>query len=121
MKKQLLGGSETKFFQQVFENSINIRYIGDSIVYHHLTQEKQNRRYWIRQAFDGGRSLVRMKRWSLSSRLKTVIESGALIPFHLLLCLVRPANAFRHLYCSMAHAGRIKESCFWWQMAKSPQ
>lgn len=114
VKRQLLGGSDTLFFNTAFEAKIDVRYVGNSVVFHHLSEEKLKREYWLRQAYDGGRSLIRMNRQSLSARTSTLGESICKAPLHLLWACIARRNSFAHLYSSVAHAGRMKESLFWW-------
>jgi glycosyltransferase involved in cell wall biosynthesis len=114
VKRQLLGGSDTLFFNRAFAAKIDVRYVGNSVVFHHLSEEKLKREYWLRQAYDGGRSLIRMKGQSLSARTSTLCESVCKAPLHLLWACLARKNSFTHLYSSAAHAGRMKESLFWW-------
>ena len=114
VKRQLLGGSDSLFFRKAIQSGACVSYVANSIVYHHLTSEKQNKQYWIRQAYHGGRSYIRMNRFSFLRRMKLLAVSFAGAIWHGVSALFDWPNQFKHFYHGTAHVGRCKEALCWW-------
>ncbi|MBN2602212.1 MAG: glycosyltransferase, partial [Candidatus Marinimicrobia bacterium] len=56
--KQLLVGEETKLLKQLFKSGKIIIYQPDAIIYHILEKQRYYKKYWCKEAFGRGQSII---------------------------------------------------------------
>lgn len=107
--KSLLGGGDTLYLKRMIAGESNIRYCPDIHMEHRVLEGKESKAYWKKQAFDGGRSYVRMNYFDINFVTEFIhwlfkaISRGVL-------SILDIKNNFLHQYHMRAYLGRIYES-----------
>jgi len=114
--KMIFGGGETLLLRRALKDGVRGRYFPDIIVRHELISNKQNKRYWRRHAFYGGRTYIRMQ----NHMAQPCLSSGQLVKFlamglgkaaiRALAIPLNPARAFENQYRAISRFGRVYEA-----------
>ena len=107
--KSLLGGGDTLYIRNMLYGKEDMRYCPDVLMEHRFLEGKESKAYWKKQAFDGGRSYVRMNYYDIN-----FVTEFIHWPFKALsrgvFSILDIKNNFLHQYHMRAYLGRIYES-----------
>ena len=104
----MLGGGETLLFKRMMADKLKMKYCPDIRTIHQFVKGKETKEYWRRQAFDGGRSFIRMNYFTMN-RKKILIHSIVKMVLRMFLAFCVLQNRFIHEYHARAYYGRIYE------------
>jgi len=107
--KSLLGGEDTLYLKRMIAGESNIRYCPDIHLEHRFLEGKESKAYWKKQAFDGGRSYVRMNYFDINF-VTEFIHWLFKAASRGMLSITDINNNFLHQYHMRAYLGRIYEA-----------
>ena len=109
--KKAFGGGETLFLSRAISRGCSGAYCANIKVNHNFISAKMDREYWLKHAWYGGRSNIRMLRIHneiVVDYARYLSHLGGLM-YRIILMIIAPKRRFENLYSSVAHAGNLFE------------